>query len=118
MNNAVKYRPSLSLAEIHTILSHLPVHESTIRRKLEIFTLKAQHGITQASHVATGRATLADSLGFSSATVSEDAMETLLKVYQSNPSALSAAQLARVNQHRYVNDMMTPEEEAAHEIGG
>lgn len=118
MNNAVKYRPSLSLAEIHTILSHLPVHESTIRRKLEIFTLKAQHGITQASHVATGRATLADSLGFSSATTSAEDIETLLNVYALNKKALSSAQLARVNQYRYVNDLMTPEEEAAHEIGG
>lgn len=118
MNNAIKFRPSLSLVEINTLLSYIPPHESSLRKKLEIFTLKAQHGITQASHVTTGRATLADSLGFSSATTSAEDIETLLNVYALNKKALSAAQLARVNQHRYVNDMMTPEEEAAHEIGG
>ena len=114
MNNAVKYRPSLSLAEIHTILSHLPAHESIIRRKLEIFTLKAQHGITQASHVATGRSSLEDSLGFAP-TSSGDDIETLINQYHINPRTLSAAQLAKVNHHRYLNNLMTPEEEAAHE---
>lgn len=118
MSSAIKFRPSLSLAEIHTLLSYIPAHESSLRKKLEIFTLKAQYGITQASHVTTGRATLADSLGFSSATTSAEDIETLLNVYALNKKALSAAQLTRVNQHRYVNDMMTPEEEAAHEIGG
>lgn len=121
MSSAIKFRPSLSLSEIHTLLSYIPAHESSLRKKLEIFTLKAQHGITQASHVATGRATLADSLGFTSpidAYQSNQTIEELLQVYNTNPKVLTHAQLARVNQHRYVNDMMTPEEEAAHEIGG
>lgn len=108
----IKFRPSLTLPEIQTILQFLPpaaIH-NPLRRKLEVFTLKAQHGITNPSHVAIGQQSIESRLG-----LTEDArIDTLLAVYQTNPSILSRDQLTRVQFHRFQNDMMTPEEELAY----
>lgn len=115
---ATSFRPSLTLTEISFILDSVnwadnPDHH-TLMRKLEVFTLKAQHGITKPSHIKTGKQTLAASLG-----MEDDAtITTLLEAYN-NPvsrSALSPSQLERVQQFRYINDMMTSEEERAHEL--
>ena len=45
----IKFRPSLTLEEIQTILLHLPEipEHLSIINKLNIFVLKARHGITK-----------------------------------------------------------------------
>ena len=50
----IKYRPSLTLDEINTILLHLPdiAEHRALINKLNIFNLKAKHGITKPSHLA------------------------------------------------------------------
>lgn len=112
---SLKYRPSLTIQEINFLLSTVRwsdhPEQAQLCRKLEVFTLKATHGITQPSHIATGRPSLESSLGFET----DAAIETLLAHYAINPSRLSKAQLARVTQHRYLNDMMSPEEEIDYE---
>lgn len=111
------YRPSLTLPEIQFILSRLPESEDTIVqgliRKLEVFTLKAQHGITKPSHIRTGRASLESQLGLAEDTT----IEILFDAYNDpiKRRALSKTQLARITHHRYLSDMMTPEEEVAYE---
>lgn len=109
------FRPSLTLAEVQTLLTlakeSCPETHAAIIRKLEVFTLKAKHGITRASHIRAGRITKAAQLGFED----DVSMDSLLEAYQTSPSALSPAQLARVRYHRYTHDMMTPEEEAEYE---
>ena len=112
---SLKYRPSLTIGEIQFVLSSInwsdnPEH-SQLLRKLEVFTLKATHGITQASHVVVGKQSIESKLGFEADTTAEK----LLEHWKINPSRLSKTQLAVVNQHRYLNDMMTPEEEANYE---
>jgi len=113
---SITYRPSLTIDEINLILTNLSCadeHHAALRRKLEVFTLKAKHGITRASHIKTGKASTAAALGFED----DDTMETLLE-HWNNPQAralLSLRQILKINHHRYVNDLMTPEEEAEYE---
>lgn len=108
----LKFRPSLSLTEIQHILHHLPpTGNDALRRKLEVFTIKAEHGIASPSHVAIGKQSLESSLGFSA----DDTMAQLLALYQTTPQLLSVTQLTRVQHHRYLNDLMSPEEEAQYE---
>ena len=108
----IKYRPSLTIDEIQFIIDQInwPEHPNhgDLFRKLEIFTLKAKHGITKASHVSAGKPSLEAQLGLAT----DDSIETLLKVPK---DLLSVRQLAKVQHHRYLNDLMTPEEESEYE---
>lgn len=121
LSYSAKFRPSLTseqIAYLISILQHSPscAERDAILYNLHKFHLKATHGIVSPSHVSSPRMSLVDSLGFSdSANDSLDHMDNLLSIYESTPNILSKAQLTRVNHHRYINDMMTPEEEAQYE---
>jgi hypothetical protein len=118
MNPAIKYRPSLTLDELQFILTHPHISsQPALAAKLNTFILKAQHGITKPSHVATGSPSLQESLGFTTTPQpqSPQSIQTLLTIYESTPSILSPSQLAQVQHHRYINDMMSPEEESQYE---
>ena len=113
----IKYRPSLSLSDMQFIYDALLVQpaspqQQAILASFNKLLLKAKHGITTPSHVATGSPTIEASLGFSS---EDHSIETLLDAWASNPSILSPVQLARVQHYRYTNDMMTADEESAYE---
>lgn len=116
-NIKLKFRPSLTLEQIEYILAlrgNDPIMEHEIKRSLEPFKRKADAGIISPSHISTGRTSMADSLGF---TFKEDTVEALLEAWKLSPTTLSASQLAKVQHHRYISDMMTPEEESAYEKG-
>ena len=110
----IKYRPSLTLDEINTILLHLPdiAEHRALINKLNIFNLKAKHGITKPSHLALGKPSIETQLGFSS---EDHTIETLMDAWNSNPSILSQSQIERIQHHRYLNDLMSPEEESQYE---
>ena len=112
------FRPSLTLAEITFILGQLPDTQMNplvngLRRKLEVFTLKAQHGITKPAHLRVGKPSQAAQLGFE-----EDETITALVEAYNDPvkrGALSVRQMGRVQYYRYTNDLMTSTEEADYE---
>jgi hypothetical protein len=111
---SITYRPSLTLEEIKFLLNSVRWEDGeqpALLRKLEVFTLKAQHGITRPSHVRAGKQSDAAKLGFEEDTT----ITNLLEVYNTDPEALSVRQMAKVQHHRYVNDMMTPQEETEYE---
>ena len=113
----IKYRPSLSLSDMQFIYDTLLVQPASPKQQAILASfnkllLKAKHGITTPSHVATGSPTIEASLGLSS---EDHSIETLLDAWASNPSILSAAQIARIQHHRYTHDMMTPDEESSYE---
>ena len=118
-----KFRPSLTIDEINTILTHLPAHETGIINQLNKFRLKAIHGIATPSHVTTPRQSLEDSLGFgdspSMSTPSNQLQtaEQLYAIWQTHPQTLNNTQLTQVAHYRYTNDMMTPDEESQYESG-
>ena len=122
-NIQTKFRPSLTLDEINTIISALQsTGESKLVRKLHTFTFKAQIGITSPSHVTVPKQSLEDSLGFgtsqsSSSTNQGQTGEQLYEIWKTSPSSLSSSQLDKVHHYRYTNDLMTPEEESNYENG-
>ena len=115
--SAVKFRPSLSISDIQFIydtLHTLPSspQQQSILASLHKMILKARHGITQPSHLATGKQSIESQLGFSS---QDHTIEILLDAWNSNPSILSQAQILRIQHHRYTHDMMSPSEEYQYE---
>ncbi len=112
----IKFRPSLTLDEIQFILTH--PHISTqpdLATKLSTFVLKATHGLVKPSHVKLRSPTL-ESAGLAS--TSPNQIDSLMELYKLNPSILTPSQLDQINHHRYINDMMTTEEEAEYERAG
>ena len=113
----IKYRPSLSLSDMQFIYDTLLVQpaspqQQSILASFNKLILKAKHGITTPSHVATGSPTIETQLGFSS---EDHTIETLMDAWNSNPSILSQSQIERIQHHRYLNDLMSPEEESQYE---
>ena len=118
---AIKFRPSLTSEQIEYLVSVLQsVAPSNLRDQcltaLNKFALKSKYGIVTPSHVATGRKTLEDSLGFSESPAIS--IESLLKIYAVTPQVLSQSQLDQVQLYRYTNDLMSPEEESSYESKG
>lgn len=117
MNSSIKFRPSLSISDIQFIydtIHALPAspQQQSILASFHKLILKAKHGIITPSHLALGKPSIESTLGFSS---EDHTIETLLDAWASNPSLLSNHQIARIQHHRYVNDLMTPDEEAQYE---
>lgn len=116
------FRPSLTLAEIHTIIASLPAHETAIISKLRKFTLKAEHGLVTPARIKSSQSSqsLTESLGFttsssSSSSSSTLSMDDLMYAYENTPQILTPQQLTLIKHHRYTNDLMTPQEEAEYE---
>ncbi len=107
----IKFRPSLTLPEIEHIVELLRKHghheNSEPLHKLNLFILKARHGITAPSHAVIGQQSLEAKLGLAE----DDRIETLLQVNNSTPKILSPSQLERVQFYRFQNNLMTSEEE-------
>lgn len=117
---SVKFRPSLTSSQIQYLIGILQSSAQSQDRdnilgQLHKFHLKATHGIVSPSHISTPRPSLSDSLGFTDSVQSSDDILALVEIWRTNPTILSPAQLTRVNHHRYINDMMTVEEEANYE---
>lgn len=117
-----KFRPSLSLAEIQYIVGLIKSSPpSTIgislTRSLERMILKAKYGIVGPSHVSI-QESIEQELGFSPKESSDELLQELMLIYDSTPSALSDKQISEIKRYRYLNDMMTPEEEASYEANG
>ena len=115
--SAVKFRPSLSISDMRFIKNALiPLPQSpqrnTILESFNRMILKAEHGIVNPSHLALGKPSIESSLGFAS---EDHTIETLMDAWNSNPSMLSQSQIARIQHHRYVNDMMSKDEEHDYE---
>lgn len=106
------FRPSLTLAEIHTIIASLPAHETAIISKLRKFTLKAEHGLVTPARIKSSPTSLASSLGFAESNLS---ITDLMYAYENTPQILTPQQLTLIKHHRYTNDLMTPQEEAEYE---
>lgn len=88
-----------------------------IAKSMEKMVLKAKYGIVGPSHVSV-RESIESELGFSPPEDVDAMMTELLAIYDSTPSALSAKQLSEIKRYRYLNDMMTPEEESSYETNG
>lgn len=114
-NPEIKYRPSLTVSEIETILEGLEYHPSNpaseisvLKSKLNVFVKKATHGITKPAHVAVGKESIESSFGFSSDT----RIKTLYEFWRNPAHTLpfSPAQLELIWEYAFQNDLLSPEE--------
>lgn len=117
MNSSIKFRPSLSISDIQFIydtIHALPAspQQQSILASFHKLILKAKHGIITPSHLVLGKPSIETQLGFSS---EDHTIETLMDAWNSNPSILSHSQIERIQHHRYLNDLMSPEEESQYE---
>lgn len=118
-----KYRPYFTIPELETISTHLrlgsnPPHN--LIRYVDKFISDAKEGYRKESHTLNPRPTLEESLGFklpsldleSSPSSHEIPIEQLMAKYKIFGFLdMSSSQIKRVQQYRYENDMMSPEEE-------
>lgn len=117
-----KYRPYFTLPELETISAHLrlgsnPPHN--LIRYIDKFISDAKEGYRKESHTLNPRPTLEESLGFKlpsldleSSPSPQDSIEALMEQFKvSWFRGMSSSQIMRVQQYRYENDMMSPEEE-------
>lgn len=110
-----KFRPSLTLQEINYILDAISLEQTeskqylreSVRGKLQIFSLKAKHGLVSAAYSAAPRVDIADALGDSPV----ERREASYQLWKSNPNLCTPEQLQQAATYRYENNLMSPEEE-------
>lgn len=133
MAKEIKYRPALTEDQLKHLYSVCT--QSELRTYLRQYLTKIGAGIVEAGYICSGTREnhLSNSLGFSTGEVQNartvsgslntgetdrttfDDCGILLELYNTDPLALTAAQLERLHSHRYAENLMTPEEEKEYE---
>lgn len=115
MSAQPKYRPSLTLTQIQSIVNHLPIdapEHKSITRILKGMIYKASEGIVQPAFVTVPKASLDQSLGFesSSSSSTNNPGESLWKLY-CDGITLSEKQILDALGYAFTHDLLTPEQE-------
>ena len=116
-----KFRPSLTLQEISYLLDVIALDQTeskqylreSVRSKLQIFSLKAKHGLVSAAYSASPKLDISDALGDSISPAEKRRAAFVL--FQQNPNLCTPAQYNQAQTFRYENNLMTPEEEESYE---
>jgi hypothetical protein len=114
-----KFRPYLSSQELEEIIRCLKVAPTiypSLLRSMELLTLKVQKGLLSPALTIqpSPAAKLESSLGFSVPSSSPPTPEELFQTWSLSPSSVTPAELSKVQQYRWEQSMMSPEEEAAY----
>ncbi len=111
-----KFRPYLNAQELTTIISALKSQPSPplgLIRYLETFAIKIERGVI--APAVTLQPSIAQKLGIEpESAVLAESLAVLVTNYEMFPSErhkLSPRQLEAIQQYRFANDRMTPEEE-------
>jgi hypothetical protein len=125
-----KYRPSLTAEQVNHILAlaktESPISELSFSliSTLAPFQAKIQNAGIQASHVMANKPSVTSMEGLGAAPTSsvnpndmtkEEYWEVCYAMYKTNPANCNLTEIEAAQEHRYLNDLMTPEEEADHE---
>jgi hypothetical protein len=118
--SSTKYRPYFSSAELQEIIRCVKTSSTNLSllRYLESFALKINHGTIDPQLTIKPTVTLEQKLGLAPAISTpqqEDNISSLVHTYNTAPTLLKPAELSRIHQHRYENDLMSPEEESLYE---
>lgn len=116
-----KFRPYLTSADLQLILGSLkqtcPDLARGLIRYLETFAIKIERGVVTPQ--LTLQPTIEQKLGLADSTDSGEisperlyAMTTAYEMFPDQRSKFSPRQLTAIQQYRFVNDRMTPDEEA------
>lgn len=118
-----KYRPSLSLPQIESIIQNLAPsapYYGTIVRTLRNLSLKAESNMIQPAFVKVERQSTEDSLGLGtteaeSVTDREDAGQRLWELHE-NGITLNPSQKLTAFTYAFNNDLLTAEQESVYTI--
>jgi len=120
MSSEQKFRPYFTSSELLEIISALKSaptpRRMTLVRYLESFLLKINHGIISPSHITAP--SLESRLGMDDSPVPISPALTGEAAYQkwlSNPVKATPHEISAALEWRYLNDMMSPEEESEYE---
>ncbi len=119
-----KFRPYFTAAELQEIITCLKSHPTprrlTICQYLESFALKINHGIVSPAHV--NNPSLEQKLGFQNLDPSTPIPishnltgEAAYNKWFLDPKSATPKEIAEAMNWRYLNDLMSPEEEAEYE---
>lgn len=118
--SAQKFRPYFTAPELQEIISCLKSHPSTrrlqIAQYLEGFLLKINHGIVSVAH--TTRPSIEQKLGFAPIPAPHNLTgEAAYQKWLISPLTATPKEIEEAQNWRYLNDLMSPEEEKEYENG-
>jgi len=122
-SKATKYRPVLTAAQIQHIILLCKNDLSTLSIELigvlAPFAAKIANAAIAPAYTTTAKPSIISELGFSTEPIIKDSDEIIAEWYAKQQvegnANLSLTQLEAIQDWRYRNDMMTPEEEATYE---
>jgi hypothetical protein len=128
-NTTAKYRPSLTAAQIRYILklakleSPLTEESKSVIKTLSPFLAKIDNEAISPAYEYAERPSILESLGADSLNSPEFNKETNKAIINSlcyeqwkqQPESCSLEEIAAAQEHAYINDLMTPEEEESYE---
>jgi hypothetical protein len=121
-----KYRPSLSEEEVQYILlkakedyiaTDSPISLAVVNKFSVLATKIANNAITP-SHVEKPKVSLIESLGGTQPSLQvtkEEYWAQCYAKYELDSTSCTVAEIKAAQEHRYLNDLMTPDEVARHE---
>lgn len=108
-----KYRISLTLPQINYLISLCEkdtIPDIDLIKVFKLLVFKATEGLTNPAFLSVPRVSLETKLELESLTLEEHRLRSYLK-WQGNPAACSSQEIREAHMHRYLNDMMTEQEE-------
>jgi hypothetical protein len=123
---AAKYRPYLTLQQLHYFLQLAEADQRTetealrLRsiRELKLFIAKNDLGAVKPAFVSVGRSTLEDRLGLDEVSTSsspEEKRKLSYDLWTKNPLLCNEEQIRQAQLYRYENNLMSPDEESQYE---
>jgi hypothetical protein len=124
MTKQTKYRPSLPAAAIKHILALAKAENPMSAESMQVisilapFEAKIANNCITPAYTTIAKPSVEESLGMIETTETRSKEAIYADSYykwKENPTSCSLLEIEQAQEHRYLNDMMTPEEEAAHE---
>jgi hypothetical protein len=114
-----KYRPYFTAGELSEIVlclkSHPTPRRMTIAQYLEGFILKIQHGVISPNHLS--KPSMEQKLGITPIPISHEITgEAAYQKFLINPGKCTPKEIEEAQEWRYVNQLMSPEEQEQYEL--
>jgi hypothetical protein len=124
-----KYRPYLTLSELKTISAALRISAASnlgLIRYIDVFISQCDAGLREPNYTTNPTPGILEKLGFSPTSNSQSGslaippgirpISELMQTFKIASANLTFAELQAVQEYRYANSLMSPEEEVEYEI--
>lgn len=116
-----KYRPVLTMPQIRFVMLAIEKYpakdtfQEELLSYLELFVAKQKAGFLRSSYSVAPRQSIEDKLGLGADSKEEKMLAAFSKHEQLGAFICTKQELALVAEYRYLNDLMSPEEETEYE---